>query len=445
MARSQKSKRVSWPPDVNLCQVRLFLSEDAPSLSGSGSQDHLQAKTSWMLHSMGAGTDDHLPPGFEAPQQSTPRIPIIKWCCPPMLLLSPSWQVVAGEESKEVEAQTQREVRVLEAVYPRPSAIPPNPSVSPDALSYQHGDVGTQLVPITPVEDDDSVDQSDPSPSIGLFETSEMQSFSKSFPDRRNLHPPRDTRSELDVVAAAEPDVVAAATAAFTAIMRTNEAGSLIDRDLLIKILSNPQLIDHLVKDYGTPAPSIQMTTNPVSNPVTASVTMPVSSQPVHINRPESSSTSTATPLATSTFTQPAVSGHFHPLTNTVAPALTMRPPLASTSTMTTSPVVKDINYYKSLIQQHGEEKREAQFGKRLSYHNLGLSMETIQQQNPKARDSRGKIQKPCIYFNTPKGCRHGVNCAYQHDASFQQRVASIPEVQSAKRMKLEGEITGRS
>lgn len=36
-----------------------------------------------------------------------------------------NWQVVAGEESKEVEAQKIRETRVLEAVFPRPSAIPP--------------------------------------------------------------------------------------------------------------------------------------------------------------------------------------------------------------------------------------------------------------------------------------------------------------------------------
>ncbi|XP_068640098.1 zinc finger CCCH domain-containing protein 6-like isoform X2 [Aristolochia californica] len=430
-----------------------------------------------MLHSMGAGTEEHSPPGFEAPQQSTPRIPTIKWSFPPKLLLNSAWQVVAGEESKEVEAQNQREMRVLEAVYPRPSAIPPNPSVSPDALSYQLDEVHTPLVPITPVEDEELVDQSDLSPSIGLFETSELQSFSKSFPDMSNLHPSRDSRSGMpekshdtirpltcspldteksivEISSAAEPDVVAAATAAFTAIMRTNEAGSLIDRDLLIKILSNPQLIDHLVKDYGTPATCTQMTTNPVSNPVTASVTMPVPSQIVHSNLLESSAAST--PLPSSTFTQPAVSGHFHSLTSTVAPALPMDPqsavtPLTSTSTLSTTPVVKDINYYKSLIQQHGEERPEAQNptlpqrGKRQSYHNLGLNMETIQQQNPKARDSRGKIQKPCIYFNTSKGCRHGVNCAYQHDSSFQQRVGSIPEVQSEKRMKLEGEIAGRS
>lgn len=40
------------------------------------------------------------------------------------VVLNLAWQVVAGEESKEVESENQREIRVLEAVYPRPSAIP---------------------------------------------------------------------------------------------------------------------------------------------------------------------------------------------------------------------------------------------------------------------------------------------------------------------------------
>lgn len=35
------------------------------------------------------------------------------------------WRVVVGEESQEVDVENQREMRVLEAVYPRASAIPP--------------------------------------------------------------------------------------------------------------------------------------------------------------------------------------------------------------------------------------------------------------------------------------------------------------------------------
>jgi len=40
-------------------------------------------------------------------------------------VVSPNWCVVAGEESREKENQKLRENRVLEAVYPRLSAIPP--------------------------------------------------------------------------------------------------------------------------------------------------------------------------------------------------------------------------------------------------------------------------------------------------------------------------------
>ena len=47
-----------------------------------------------------------------------------------------------------------------------------------------------------------------------------------------------------------EPDVAAAAAAAFVEIMRSNEEGSMIDQDLLIKILSNPQIIETLISQH---------------------------------------------------------------------------------------------------------------------------------------------------------------------------------------------------
>lgn len=81
---------------------------------------------------------------------SSSEIPEIKWRCSPVaacqgsvliiplvsncsysiellvlqFILDLTWQVVGGEESKEVEVQNQRQMRVLEAVYPRTSAIP---------------------------------------------------------------------------------------------------------------------------------------------------------------------------------------------------------------------------------------------------------------------------------------------------------------------------------
>lgn len=153
----------------------MFLSEDCPSKVGKKSQDHLQAKTSPMLPSSTNECDDDLPPGFEANhflrQSNTElsNIPQIKWKCPPLVneiletyltmlnlyymspcfiyafsffvlcswitfvdlllsiqfALSSHWLVAAGEESKEKDSQKLRDMRVLEAVYPRLSAIPP--------------------------------------------------------------------------------------------------------------------------------------------------------------------------------------------------------------------------------------------------------------------------------------------------------------------------------
>ncbi|KAI9079900.1 hypothetical protein K1719_038146 [Acacia pycnantha] len=41
------------------------------------------------------------------------------------IALSQNWLVAAGEESREKVDQKLREMKMLEAVYPRPSAIPP--------------------------------------------------------------------------------------------------------------------------------------------------------------------------------------------------------------------------------------------------------------------------------------------------------------------------------
>ncbi|KAK9271270.1 hypothetical protein L1049_026860 [Liquidambar formosana] len=429
-------------------EVRLFLSEESPSQVGLGAQDNLQAKTSWLLHSTGTGFDDNLPPGFEGAhpanqlKNTLSQIPLIKWSCPHRFVLNFTWQVVSGEESKEVEVQNQREMRVLEAVYPRPSAIPPNPSVSMDIEDSYQDDRQTPLIPMTPIEDEDvTADvQSDFVAPINVPISSQPPLLAPGIPLASQcgaasvLNPPANERPAAGMVLGVEPDVVAAASAAFTAIMKSNEQGNLIDHELLIKILSNPKLMEKVVTDYGT-------ATNPqtLANPRSPLVLL--SDPAVHINRTE---TSSHLPAATS-----SSSGPFYSQLNGVGPVPNPRPPPLGVVPVSSSPPVgappaKDINYYKSLIQQHGGERQEAlpQFG---SHHNplLGASQESVN--NSKARDSKPKIMKPCIYFNSSRGCRHGANCAYQHDSSLQQRVSSMPEVQSAKRMKLDREITGGS
>lgn len=43
-------KKVSWAPENNLCQVRLFLAEEAPLQAGQiGLQDQLQAKKALVM------------------------------------------------------------------------------------------------------------------------------------------------------------------------------------------------------------------------------------------------------------------------------------------------------------------------------------------------------------------------------------------------------------
>ncbi|OIT37750.1 PREDICTED: zinc finger CCCH domain-containing protein 45-like [Nicotiana attenuata] len=141
----KKSNRVSWATGPNLCQVKHFLQEDCPSKVGRGSQHHLQLKPS-------------LRPSFEGrhclkqPKERLPYIPLAKWKCPPKFNLNERWCMVAGEESKEAEAQKHREKRVLEAVYPSRSAIPPNPSTS-SYLDQFYDDNQTRVIPIIPIEE----------------------------------------------------------------------------------------------------------------------------------------------------------------------------------------------------------------------------------------------------------------------------------------------------
>lgn len=54
------------------------------------------------------------------------------------------------------------------------------------------------------------------------------------------------------------------------------------------------------------------------------------------------------------------------------------------------------------------------------------------------------KPQKPCIYFNTPRGCWNGTSCPYMHIKSEQPAPSRVDALHSAKRMKLDWETTGR-
>ncbi|GAB4852496.1 hypothetical protein Ancab_016710 [Ancistrocladus abbreviatus] len=458
---SQKSKRVSWASDGNLCQVRLFLSEDSPSQVGLGAQEHLQAKkTTHVLHSTGLVPDDSLPPGFEGfcpanqLKQKLAQIPVIRWTCPPRFILNATWLVVAGEESREVEIQSQRELRVLEAIYPRPSAIPPNPALLLDTENSVNDDQQTPLIPITPIEEEDIAGDllcgSAPPPSASISShallsalgtPSLLQDTSSSYVPR----PLENGRLAAGHDVSDQADIASAACAALTALLKSNESGTLVDHELLVKILGNPKILEALVKHQAAPSSSHNIASS-VEAPQTASQPLlpavSIRDPPLYFSKAETSISPSAVTL----------NGPFY-YPNGMMPHgahLNPAPPVAGVAQVpppsypVTAPTAKDINYYKSLIQLHGGEKEAETIPPFVSRNNQhgGANQDSVE--NFKPRESKPKIMKPCIYFNSPKGCRHGANCAYQHDASLQQRATSIPEMQSAKRMKMDREIGSR-
>ncbi|XP_027346888.1 zinc finger CCCH domain-containing protein 6-like [Abrus precatorius] len=571
MKRARKSNRVSWATGGNLCQVKLFLSEDYPSKVGQRTQDHLQAKISSVLHSSINEPND-LPPGFESSHFLTQskaefsHISQIKWERPPLFVFSPHWRVAAGEESKEKEDQKLREVRVLEAVYPRLSAIPPSPSVSLDVEEEEYDDTITPLIPIIPIEEEEFTEY-DVNPPLNVQSQNTLQYISGTTPIGPASNAPCTVSSDAcakplpGVSSGLEGDFVAASAVVAT-IMKSNEQGRMIDMDLLVKIFNDPEMIEKLINEHGTTATTVSTSANTVDIP-TSGMKPAIPSGPLSTSAPDVSasgttSTSTvgllpsglkpATPsvsLLTPTPDKPAtlsasaipsvsltsthdktatasvplsrpVSGKpaspsvllpTHTHTPALAPAPHMHRPvnqsihhmssgmspasnarsqkdtvlasgqkraasLASISSSELSSVplppatgnlhavnqakstasampyklstgsafaVKDANYYKNLIRQHGADKQDMQDSHLGNRHSNFQDMKLVH--NIKHGEVKHKIQKPCMYFKSSRGCRNGSNCPFQHDVSVQWGAGNVLGAQNAKRLKLGPEI----
>ncbi|KAK8685772.1 hypothetical protein V6N13_124806 [Hibiscus sabdariffa] len=470
MKRSRKTNRVSWTPGVNLCQVKLFLKEECPSKVGGEHQDNLQAKIAWTLHPSGmcASDESDLPPGFEGShymggyKNNLANLPKIEWKSPRKFAVNFNWHVVAGEESIEVEAQKLREKRVLEAVYPRLTAIPPNPSVSPDVEVERYDDSRIPLVPLTPIEDDEGADV-----SSGIAVQAKIAS---NFETPALIMPPGLSNSgtpnmpQFPSSAAEEPvpgvssDMMAAALAALTTVMKSKEQGSLVDPDLLVKILSDPKMVEKLIQNHGLPSvaadgnvvsgPSFVSEPLPCSKPATISSQMPADRNSNHLLKefqPPLCMLVSRANIGSNTNTNISmISGHraangssaAYSTLNQVLPALSMmpvQPAIASTTVMQTMEAnrVKDANYFKNLIREHGRQKEEA------NAHNIS---QTASHLNHIQNSSKTKFRKPCMFYNSSKGCRQGSNCTYLHDNKLLQwQTGRTLESQSAKRMKLSG------
>ncbi|CAN6903949.1 unnamed protein product [Brassica oleracea] len=230
MKRSKKS-RVSWPSGPKLCQVKLFRTEDCPAKVASQAQRHTYPK-----QSISKPRVPDLPPGFEgnhyAEKLSVSTIPRIKWKRPSKFIVSGTWLMGDGGESTERRTENLRISKVLEAIYPHRSTIPSRPSVSPVVEAESFDDSKTPTIRLTPIEDES--ESSEESSNT----TASKQSSLETKPSIQGL------------VSGPAPELsLAAASAALATLMKTKEQGSMIDPDLLIKLLSNPKMIKHLITD----------------------------------------------------------------------------------------------------------------------------------------------------------------------------------------------------
>lgn len=502
-----RSKNVTWASPDKLNQVRLFAAEDAPSLSGLVLQDLLEAKKTKFMHALIPVSTDDLPPGFEGAVTKRARLDSaailamnaqITWQFPERVRYDPSWQVALGNESSEVNAQQEREVKVLEAIYPRPSAIPPS-SMEPPETPPDLKDLQTPEIPLIPTEDeDDGVEEEDPSVGLGISKpiASDFISgdeASSIYPpgyspskDAQNLTLKSQSKGGSSSAAAqfnadltstflknADPDVAAAAAAAY-AVLKAKESGALIDHDLLIKILSNPLLIETLTASN----PSLRNQLGPTS-----------SSTPSHrgnangngIKMKTEPSGEGSLPSSLSSFIMqgrqrydlsdgmqvpqgwgsnssglPISQGRGYPMAGAHEQLSAMKGMLGqargaymgSTPPVRTYPIPRpDIS--RELIQQHGmagmitneallrqsaapmafdegmlghdsEWYRLSMVQPWLGMNSNALPSAALSRSNLVSQDRLGgpKIRKQCFFFNTPRGCRNGIHCNFLHEGA---------------------------
>ncbi|KAH1223996.1 Zinc finger CCCH domain-containing protein 6 [Glycine max] len=470
--------------------VKLFLSEDLPSKVGEKFQDHFQAKK------MSIGSSDDFPPGFEdnhlrnQSKAKLSHIPQIKWECPSLFTLSNDWRVAAGEDSTETCDQKLREMRVPEAIYPRISAIPDGPSESEKEF-YDDNESLIPLIPLIPVEEEEeSAEDIEPDSSIKKLHKQNSQqqyippAISLVNPECSNVNshcsgkPLGATSSEADIIAAAS-------SAAVASIIKRNEQGTLIDMDLLVKLFTDPTMIEKLIEQNRTATTTVSVSapSNILSIPTSyskpaavASETTPTTTRPSITSVPSVSLPKPVPPQTVTRHKPPSIpTPHMHRpvkkntphMANRVLPSLNTHSPqqglkraapsLASVSSSelktvtvssasanmhavekqvqsTTTGAVKDVNYYLNLVKEHGTHK---QAGKK--------SLKNLQGLKPSQGEVKFKSKKPCIYFRTKRGCRNGSDCPYQHDMSNRGEAGKVLMAQqNAKRLKVGPEIKGR-
>ncbi|MCO5568421.1 hypothetical protein L7F22_022120 [Adiantum nelumboides] len=490
----------------SLTKVRLFAAEDAPSLLGTTFQELYQAKKAKFLHAVKPVTENDLPPGFInfAARQTGSGANInvgmdaqVQWYCPEKFLLRLAWQVAAGGESMEVFAERSRQLGVPEVTYPHLNLLPLSPGEPPET-GAEVKETGVPEIPVFSVEDEDELEEGFPG---GDAAQSPRKGAEKTEPGSLSSGPSSSSSStawsasQVDqgansfYMSSADPNVAAAAAAAY-AVLKAKERGTLVDHDLLIKILTNPILIKTLLatkqsvglqlRDLPRAAHEQMDKDNELGRSIgSTSVGSNLFGLPVLLG------SKTIIPAGESI----PESANFHAW-NASSHFGSTRPFLASRGddNFFTRTEMQGMGFppgqflpnrqdaFKDLIQQHGMERSriegisrgltEMEFmgsmkplsaGERHrppvgpfsqvgpgSQH-IGVSAHGRGDGFAHARfggeQAQSRFQKPCIYFNTPKGCRRGTSCFYLHSSASEQPFSEQPrtdffQFQSAKRQK---------
>lgn len=299
-----RQKTVAWPTDDKMCQVRLFRSEDAPSLLGPIERVFLHPSHPGTLHAhntlvneimdtppgfrrytskcaradsvMEVSKELEMPPGFHGTRAKCARVDAVSeafmasrkpWRHTQKFVLDCAWWVAEGEDSAEVAVQQQREMRVLEAFYPRLTSIPDSPAESQGSYEV-NDDIFIPQIPLIPVEDANceeaesgmKTSEEDSLSDVVVPEHEKLIHGQKPEPcisrDGISHNIPEENTEGYGQGPLISDDGPKIAAAAVCMVVNTLQGSNLVDQGLLIEILRNPALIKSLTCSNQIPKES---------------------------------------------------------------------------------------------------------------------------------------------------------------------------------------------
>lgn len=264
--------------------------------------------------------------------------------------------------------------------------------------------------------------------------------------------PPANHNPVTQNIPGFEGDVTVAIATAVAALAKSQEQGSLIDTNLLVRLLRNPEEIPKLMngREMATSAKTGATTVDSLfaamSRPVDLLVPLP-STKPDKVTIKPSNEYQAplagsgpifgSKPIAKSaplTMTKPEapMKSNFFIEQGTILYVETanVRESKSLVHPTSPSPLHRDMNYYKSLTKQHGENSKSVVDERNNPRGNTQVPG-LLKNQKP----SQLSLM-PCRFFNKPRGCRNGSSCPFLHDISRQKRSGGVLEAWGSKRRK---------